>query len=259
MTCARRNVWCLADPGKIAVGIEKPSLDEGYVQEVAAMRHSIRAVSAPSRLFAVLVVLTLIPTFARAQGGSDVTFQLPSFSATGVNTTVLVPDSGTSATAHQRQAAYQRSMYGGLTNQRSLSVDRRAAALSVTAQVHDPRAAEAELLREFRERRATWTRNSVVPIGRPQHVAADALPALGSVADLERDRAARIAARAREAEEMLKQARAARRAGKSGVAAVYYGMAANRANAQLKPVIEAEARQARSAAETASSTAAGGP
>ncbi len=227
------------------------------------MRHSIGTLSDRARVhcllvICVLVVLTVAPAFARAQSGADVTFQLPSFSATGVNTTVLVPDSGTSATAHQRQAAYQRSMYGGLTNQRSLGVDRRAAALRVTAQVHDPREAEAELLREARERRATWARGSVVPIGRPQHVAADALPALRSVADLERERAERIAARAREAKDYLAQAREARRAGKSGVAAVYYGMAASRADAQLKPVIEAEARQSRSAAATAGRTA-GGP
>lgn len=219
------------------------------------MRHSIWVLSARARTLAALVALTLIPTFALAQSGADVTLQLPSFSSFGVNTTVVVPDRGPSPIARERQEFYQRSMYRGLPNQRSLGLARRDASLGVTAQVYDPRAAEAELLREFRERRATWARNSVVPIGRPQHVAADALPALGSVADLERERAARIAARTREAEEYLIQARAARQAGKSGVAAVYYGMAASRADTQLKPVIEAEARQSRSAAATAGRTA----
>jgi hypothetical protein len=205
-----------------------------------------------------LVILTSIyPTAARAQSGANVTFQLPSFRSTGVNTTVVVPDRGTSAAAHQRQASYDRALYSGLPNQRSLGLARRDLSLAVTAQVHDPRAAEAELLREVRERRATWARSSVVPIGRPQHVAADALPSLRSVVDLER--VARMAARAREAEDYLAQARAARRAGKSGVAAVYYGMAANRADAQLKPAIEAEARQSRSAATIAGQTAASSP
>ena len=207
----------------------------------------------------VVFVLIVVPVAAHAQSGADVTLQLPGFSAFGANTTVVVPDRGTASAAHQRQAYYQRSLNSMLPGQRHLGLARGAAALQVDAQVHDPRADEAELLREVRERRATWARGSVVPIGRPQHVAADALPALRSVAELERDRAARVAARAQESDDYLRQARAARRAGKSGVAAVYYGMAANRADGEVKRAIEAEAHQSRTDSATVSRATAAGP
>ncbi len=211
-----------------------------------------------SRLTLIALAISCWAAVARAQSGANITLQLPSFHSFGVNTSVLVPDGGRAQLASQRQAFYERTMYGGLPTQRTLGIARGTSAVQVTAQIHDPRAAEAELIREARERRATWTRGSVEPHGLPQRVANDQA-ALRSLADIERQRAAQAAARAREAQQFLMQARKSYNAGKPGVAAVYYGMAANRSDAEQKQAIEDEARRAKAAASEADQTAGATP
>ena len=182
-----------------------------------------------------------------AQSGANITLQLPSFHSFGVNTTVLVPDSGPSPLARERQAFYSRTMYGGgLFPQRALGVQRGSTGVQVNAQVHDARQADEQLLLGARARRTNWTRGSTGAAGdrTPEAVR----PALRSVADIERERAEQAVAAAREAAALLRRARLARDEGKPGVAAVYYGMAARRADETQRQQIETEAARLRQSA-----------
>ncbi|MEX0677356.1 MAG: hypothetical protein WD063_09790 [Pirellulales bacterium] len=177
--------------------------------------------------------------------GANVTIQLPNFSVFGVNTTVLVPDSGPSPLARERQAQYSRAMYGRFHPQRAIGAARQAAVASATAQIHDPRAADEIILRAARARRTNWVRGSTSPFDRRAQPAGRGLQ---SVADIERQRALESAADRREALSLLENARQARDAGKGGVAAIYYRMAANKATGELQQDIRRETRTLKAAA-----------
>jgi hypothetical protein len=175
---------------------------------------------------------------ARAQSGPNVTLQLPSFSSIGVDTTVLVPDRGATTLGAQRQARYGSSTLGP-PPQRTLVRSQISSAVQVTAQVHDPRAAEADLLRAARERRATWQRGSLS--GRNPAPKFNSESPLLSVAEIRRRQTAAKGAQNSEAARLLQEARRARAAGQSGAAAVYYEMAARRAEPANRAAIMAEA------------------
>jgi hypothetical protein len=192
----------------------------------------------------LIVVLTTFPVLsARAQSGANATLQLPTYSTFGANTTVLVPDRGVSAVARERQSFYERTMYGGQPQIRAFGLAREDRSLHVTARVHDLQAAEAEVLSDVRARRANWTRGSLGALD--PRTGSVLRPDLKSVAEYERERAAYVSARQRESEELLSQARRTRAAGKHGAAAVYYDMAARRADDAVRQKIEAEASELR--------------
>jgi len=196
----------------------------------------------PARLLAALLAVAPVPALAQSGvSGANVTIQLPNFSVFGVNTSVLVPDSGPSPLAAQRQARYSRSMYRGFSPQRAIGAQRGAAAAAVTAKIHEPQAADEAILRAARARRTNWVRGSTSSLDRRQ------APPLGrglqSVADIERQRAAQSAADNRQALSLADKARQAVTDGKSGVAVIYYGMAAKKATGQLKADIEREAQE----------------
>ena len=74
-----------------------------------------------ARLFAAVAVLGASPVLAQSGiSGANVTIQLPNFTVFGVNTTVLVPDSGPSPLARHRQTRYSRAMYGRFHPQRAI-------------------------------------------------------------------------------------------------------------------------------------------
>lgn len=185
----------------------------------------------------ILPLAAVVAVAAATAEAQNVTVQLPNFSQFGVNTTVVVPDSGPSPLAAERQAFYSRVMSRGLYPQRASGAQRRAAIADVTATVHDQHQQDQELLLRSRARRTNWQRGSTT--GRQADVADGQLQ---SVADIERRKAAQQGAAAREAAELLALAREARDAGKPSVAAVYYGMASRKAAPGERPRIEAEAR-----------------
>ena len=114
------------------------------------------------RLLAItLLCCTMFCTPALAQSGANVSVQLPNFSTFGVNTSVLVPDSGPSPLARERQAFYSRFTPGGLNASRSVGIQRRDAMVAATVQIHDPQAADAELLRAAKARRANLSRQTL--------------------------------------------------------------------------------------------------
>ena len=193
------------------------------------------------RLTACLLVAVAVSgaTKALAQTGANVTIQLPNVSTFGVNTTVLVPDSGPSPFARQRQARYSRAMYGVLPRQGAIGLNSTASAASITAQIHDQRATDEAILRAARARRTHWVRGSSP--SRFESALAPTGPRLQSVAEIERKRAQQQADAQEESLQLVERARGAHLAGKSGVAAIYYGMAARRATGELKRAIETEA------------------
>lgn len=201
--------------------------------------------------YAALILAGLIlwgASPARGQSGTsaaNVTIQLPNFSTFGVNTTVLVPDSGPSPYAAQRQAFYSRVMYGRMNPQRATAAQRSAAIASVTAQVHDQRQADETILQAVRSRRANWVRGSTP--ARSARVPQAADPQLLSVAEIERRQRRQSAAGNREAAQLLEKARQAQDAGKTSVAAIYYDMAARRATGELAEQIERESGKVRTA------------
>jgi hypothetical protein len=159
----------------------------------------------------------------------------------GVNTTVVVPDRGASPLARKRQAFYARSMYGP-RRQKAIGGSLATGGTQVSVQVHDPRAAEAELLRSVRQRRATWRRGSLAGRDIPASTTSNAPPL--SVAEIRRRQSAAAGAQEAETARLLAEARRARSQGKSGAAAVYYQMAARRARPTERAAIAAEAARA---------------
>lgn len=190
-------------------------------------------------LGALLLAMLAAPA-ALAQSGPNVTLQLPSFRSTGVHTSVIVPDSGTAPLASQRQSFYARSMVGP-RRQSAIGTSQAAAGTQMNVQVHDPRAAEAELLRSARERRATWQRGSLT--GRTVTVEPAAALPLVSIAEIRRRQASAATAQAGESARLLAEARRARAEGKAVAARVYYQMATRGADAAQRAAIAAEARQ----------------
>lgn len=196
----------------------------------------MRRVASGTVLLALLVAKS-----ALAQSGPNVTLQLPSFHSTGVNTTVIVPDSGASPLAAERQAFYARSMYGP-RRQRAIGNAAAVGRTQVSVQVHDPHAAEAELLRSVRERRATWQRGSLA--GHSLSAELPPSPPLLSIAEIRRRQATAATENENESARLLTEARRAQAQGKSGAAAVYYQMAARRVDATKRAAIVAEAARA---------------
>jgi hypothetical protein len=190
-------------------------------------------------LLAGFVALVAAPAAAQqGASGANVTVQLPNFSVFGVNTSVLVPDSGPSPLARERQAFYSRVMSRGLNPQRAFGVQRGAAMAAATAQVHDARRADEELLRAVRSRRTNWVRGSTPTALR----SAEPAGGLSSLAEIERQADAQAAANNREAAELVNRARQAHKAGKHNVAGIYYDMAARKATGPLKADIDAKRR-----------------
>lgn len=182
---------------------------------------------------------------ALAQDGNSGTngiLQLPSFSAFGVNTTVVVPDSGPSPLARQRQAYYSRFTPGGIAAGRGVGIDRRDAGASVQAQVHDRLAADATVLANVRARRANITRKSLEQRVSRRPPAVE--NALKSVAEIKAERAAAAANNQQEARTLFERAKKARAAGKNNVADIYFGMAKRVATGDLMSEIDAAIRAA---------------
>jgi hypothetical protein len=169
---------------------------------------------------------------ARAQ-----TIQLPSFSRVGVSTTVVVPDSGGAYVKRDRRAAAGLNRFNGLPRNRGWSIRRGAGSLGVTAQIHDPQAADAVLGGSIAGTARGKNLAQPLVIGAGQ--AAGGAPA-GSVAELKQRRAQQALAANREALAMFEKGRRAQAAGKASVAAIYFRSAARQATGALHSRIEAE-------------------
>jgi hypothetical protein len=182
--------------------------------------------------------------------------QLPSISTFGVNTSVSVPDRGSTSLGGVGRSSNGSTAFGpsaGRGNRSagsSLSANRN----SVHAQIHDAEEMDRQMLARAKggssgksgaeadaaQRRLATARRS----------SAGQVPS-GSVAEARRQRAAELAAQRDEATESLKRAREAAAAGKTSLAAAFYRQAGRLAAGDLKSQIDreaaAQARQSKAA------------
>ena len=212
-------------------------------------------------------------TTAHWPGGTTV--QLPTFSFFSVNTTVTVPDRGSAYLGGVNRAASGRNEFGApLLPFRNLGIGRQVGASSmwVTATIHDFEAMDPYWhglpMRSTASRLPPLGRSQVAALGRtlqprdPDYGASWRLtppaPAAGppkmSVAQARAERQRQQTARAGEAAEFYKRGQKAEVAGKTGVAKIYYRMAARRATGELKGQV-AEKLHAMGRAQTAAKIA----
>lgn len=163
-----------------------------------------------------------------AEAGAQV-IQLPSFSSFGVDTTVIVPDSGRARAGGAQRGSSASNSTRGIPGNRAAGVNRQAAGTHVTVQIHDPQAADARALQH-----APTPRAAIDP------------PAV-SMLEMAHRRVEKASAQQREAEAVFAKGRRAQATGKPSVASIYYRMAARQANGELRTRIETEWSEATAA------------
>ena len=189
------------------------------------------------------VYLCLSAAMACGKAALGQTIQLPSIHQFSVDTTVVVPDSGQGFAAGNKRRSSSTRRIGGLPPQQALGIDRQAAGVAVTAQIHDPQRAEAALADEARARRGG---DAVSQTPRQSDLALRSDdPGLMSLAEIQRRRAQQSAAADRESQAWMVKAREAQAAGKLSLSAGYYRAASKPASAGLKRQIDAELRRFR--------------
>ncbi len=162
------------------------------------------------------------------------TIQLPSFSNVGVNTTVIVPDSGGAYLAGDRRASSSWTSFGAFPR---AGLGRAPASRRHRRDSANPRSPG----RRCGVARCCQTQSGqrcAAAHGRRASRCGAAPP--GSVADLEKRRQQQAADAQGKAMALWDKARAAQTAGKASVAKIYYGMAARQATGDLRDSIVAE-------------------
>ncbi|MEI8375467.1 MAG: hypothetical protein WCJ35_21820 [Planctomycetota bacterium] len=210
--------------------------------------------------FALAASVLLLAFNASAQ-----TVQLPTFSYTGVGTTVMVPDRGAAYLGGISRAATGRSEFGvpgialpGFQN-RGIGQDRSATSFWATATIHDFDAMDQALLntpspdgfartypsipRSLPETPAaiagrTFQRNAANLAGNWRVEPDSPAPVSDAVAE-QANRATRQATRADEADNFFARGQQAEADGKPNVAKIYYQMAVRRAAGHLKQQAQA--------------------
>jgi hypothetical protein len=209
----------------------------------------------------IAIAATLHPSVASAQLRAT-SVQLPTFNYFATSTTVEVPDGGTAFLGGTSNSAAGRSEHGvpglgflpGFGN-RGIGTTRGTGGMSVQATIHDFEAMDRQLLGEDFDKsasadisaRAAALANLPVMLRPTLGLAATAArlapPASplavdaagsGSVNEIRRQQAAEDVAIQQEAAKLFQQAGDLQAQGKSGVAKIYYQMAARRATGNLK-------------------------
>jgi hypothetical protein len=191
-----------------------------------------------------------VPAIPAAAQRPAAAVQLPTFSFFSVDTTVSVPDGGSVSMGGINRAQDSSNQFGTPLlpfGNRSIGSSRSASSVRVTATIHDFEAMDTALLGEpvssFAEHHRPGEAAGAVPVHTPEALAGNWLPQGRSGAACDPGAAAaaeaarRVAlreARASEAETFFARAQQAENDGKTGVARVYYQMAARRASGALK-------------------------
>lgn len=194
--------------------------------------------------FSPLIVLLSAPV-VHAQA----VVQLPSYSVFGVSTSVSVPDRGSISLGGVSRSSSGSTAFGPALGPGNRSFGRSTSASSATlhATIHDFDALDrATLARAARRPRLATSGGSrrLSPNSRRRVLQSTAdSPPEGSVADARRLQQAAAADKDREVLDELSHARRAAEQGRSGVAKVYYRVAARRASGAMKESIEREAAE----------------
>lgn len=179
-------------------------------------------------------LLAAVPSgIAHGQGGAS-TVQLPTFQFFTIDTTVWVPDAGTTVIGGQRPSSTGSTAFGPLAGpaNRAAVAAGGMAQVGITAQVHDLHALDAQVLA-----RAAQEGSAAAGGQPPSSAVSAAVPPAASVAHARRQLAADAAAVEREAAECFQKGQRCEAEGKIGAARVYYQQAARRASAPLKQQI----------------------
>jgi hypothetical protein len=183
------------------------------------------------RLFYSFALAVAAAAPAQAQ-----TIQLPSFHSFSVDTTVVVPDSGSAHLGGTKRARAARDRFGPGVPQRTVGVERQASGAAALAKIHDPREREAALRREAQARGVK--KEAVAPPVDRRTAALD--PPVSSIAEIKARREEEAAQRQREARTLVAKGRVAESGGKPTVARIYYRQAARLARGALKRQISAD-------------------
>jgi hypothetical protein len=182
------------------------------------------------RVFLIAAICLLLPASAWGQA-----VQLPSFRQFSTSTTVVVPDRGSVSLGGLGRAAGGSSQFGvpGIPGSRSSSSATQASGVSVSAQIHD----FAEMDRQLLEQAAAMRGKKLEGASRPRRGSTS--QAVSSVAEIRRTHEAAQVADDQVARDLLQKAEDAFSAGKYGVATIYYRMAANRGQADVRALASA--------------------
>ena len=175
-----------------------------------------------------------------AWGQRPVTVQLPTFSSFGVDTTVSVPDGGSTYLGGVDRASSGSNQFGvGPFGNRSIGSQQSASGMRVSAYVHDFQAMDEYLLNQP----TAFNRGLTQPQGQvaraigqrveDARAAPAGRPAL-DVASLRAQRLQEEQARSSESAGLLERGQAAESAGKVSVARLYYQMAYRKAQGDAK-------------------------
>lgn len=183
--------------------------------------------------FATSCLLTLAFAAPAAAQQQPVTVQLPTFSFFTVSTTVMVPDRGGIRGASFSHGNYGTVRVGPGCTPRVVGLDFGAAGIGISAHIHD--FAEMEKALAAGEK-ARW---EATPRRDPEVARLDANVRGGnsnlrSVAAIRREQQAAAESLKREAEALLAKARDAQSAGKSGIAKIYFRMAADKGVPEIR-------------------------
>ena len=178
-----------------------------------------------------------------ALGQRQTTVQLPTFSSFGVDTTVSVPDGGSTYLGGVDRASSGSNQFGAAPfapfGNRSIGSQQSASGMQVSAYVHDFQAMDEYLLNQptaFNRRLTQPQGQAARAIGRrveDARAAPAGRPAL-DVAALRAERLQDEQARSSESAGLLERGQAAEAAGKFSVARLYYQMAYRKAQGDAK-------------------------
>ncbi len=203
----------------------------------------------PSRVIGWFIVAALAAGASPAAAQRANAVQLPTFSFFSVDTTVSVPDRGSASLGGISSSQAGSNQFGAPLvpfGNRSIGSSSRVAGASVTATIHDFEAMDTALLGEtaasFLAHHRPVEADGALEGHAPAALAGHWLPAAQEAAADPAVTAAALAARrvalrqtrADEAENFFVRGQAAETDGKTGIARIYYQMAARRASGSLK-------------------------
>ena len=203
------------------------------------------------KCFLAACLFSLAPTLPAAAQQNAVTVQLPTFSFFTVSTTVMVPDGGGA-----RGASFSHGNYGTVRvgpgigrPPRVVGIDFGAAGIGVSAHIHDFAEMERALAAGEKARwEATPPRDPGVA-RLDANVRRGSDSSLRSVASIRRQQDAAANALKQEALALLAKARDAQGQGKSGVAKIYFQMAADKGVSEIRGEALAELRKLKDGAK----------
>lgn len=212
-----------------------------------AVRWGRMTVAVAAGLWGIVGVVT------RSDAQGPTTVQLPTFHSFSVDTSVLVPDRGSTSLGgvdYARSGSTTRGVPGlshvpganRLFKNRAFGWETGRSAASVSAWIHDLSAMDAAVLADAAARRGDDPSTTTAADSRTQSAqdvsASSASRGDASLASIRAQQAAQQTTLAHEALDLIRQGDAAAEAGKPGVARLFYQQALRRAPQVARPLVQ---------------------